>query len=116
MRVKTGIVRHRKHKSILKFNKGNRMGNRKRIKLAIQTMLHAGEYAFAGRKLRKRDFRRLWIQRITAGLIPHNITYSRFIGGLKKANIELNRKMLANMATNHPEVFAKVVEKAAQTK
>lgn len=112
MRIKTGIVRHRKHKKILNLTKGSRMGNSNRIKLAIQTMLHAGEYAFAGRKLKKRDFRRLWIQRISAGLLNHNITYSQFIYGLKKANIELNRKMLADMALNYPEVFTKIVQKA----
>jgi large subunit ribosomal protein L20 len=112
MRVKTGIVRHRRHKKILKLTKGSQMGNRKRIRLAKQTVLHAGEYAYAGRKLRKRDFRKLWIQRISAALTDQEISYSKFMGGLKKANISLNRKMLAELALKNPEVFKAVVSKA----
>jgi large subunit ribosomal protein L20 len=110
MRVKTGTVRHRKHKDILKQAKGYRMGNSKRIKLAKQTVLHAGEYAFAGRKLRKRDMRRLWIQRINAALSEHEMSYSKFMGELNKKDIQINRKMLAHFATNEPEVFAAVVQ------
>lgn len=111
MRVKTGKVRHRKHKDVLALVKGSRMGNHKRIRLARQTALHAGEYAYAGRKLRKRDFRRLWIQRINAALTETTLSYSRFINALKKANVDLNRKMLSELATNHPEVFKTVVKK-----
>lgn len=111
MRVKTGTVRHKRHKKILKMAKGYTMGNRKRIKEAKQAVLHAGEYAFHGRKLRKRDFRRLWITRINAALSKFDISYSRFIDKLKKNNVLLNRKVLAELALNNPEVFAKIVEK-----
>ncbi|NMB56498.1 50S ribosomal protein L20 [Candidatus Beckwithbacteria bacterium] len=110
MRVKTGTVRHSKHKKILKFTKGTLMGNRRLIKQAKQIVLHAGEYAFAGRKLKKRDFRKIWIQRINAGLSKLDLSYSRFIDGLKKNKIELNRKMLADLALNHSQVFGKIVE------
>lgn len=111
MRVKTGIVRHRKHKDILIQTKGSWMGNHKRIKLAKQTVLHAGEYAFAGRKLRKRNFRTLWIQRINAGLKAFDLSYSVFINKLKKANITINRKILADLVLNHPQVFETLVKK-----
>ena len=111
MRVKTGTVRHHKHKKTLARAKGMRMSIHKRFKLARQAELHAGEYAFAGRKNRKRDFRTLWIKRINAGLTPYNLSYSKFMNGLKKAKIGLNRKMLADLALNNPEVFAKIVEK-----
>jgi len=110
MRVKTGTVRHRKHKKILKLTKGFWMGNHKRIKLAKQALLHAGEYAFAGRKLRKRDMRRLWIQRINGGLKQFEMSYSVFIGKLHKKNIGLDRKVLAHLVRNEPELFAEVVK------
>ncbi len=111
MRVKTGTVRHRKHKKILKMAKGYTMGNRKRIKEAKQAVLHAGEYAYHGRKLRKRDFRRLWITRINAGLTQYNLSYSKFMGALKKAQMNFNRKVLADMALNHPDAFEAIVKK-----
>lgn len=110
MRVKTGVVRHRKHKKILKLAKGYRMARRKRIKVAKESVLHAGEYAFAGRKLRKRNFRKLWIIRINAALKKHNLSYSKFIYLLKKAEIKLNRKILADLALKEPAVFAQIVK------
>jgi large subunit ribosomal protein L20 len=111
MRVKTGTVRHKRHKKVLNAAKGTRMSNRKRVKLAKQIQLHAGEYAFHGRKLRKRNFRTLWIQRINAALKPFEISYSVFIGKLNKAKIGLNRKILADLALNNPKVFEEVVKK-----
>ncbi|NMC36143.1 50S ribosomal protein L20 [Candidatus Beckwithbacteria bacterium] len=111
MRVKTGIVRHRKHKKILDAAKGMRMTIHKRFKLAKQAELHAGEYAFHGRKRRKRDFRTLWIQRINAGLTSFELSYSVFMDKLKKANISLNRKMLAELALHNPNVFEQIVKK-----
>jgi len=111
MRVKTGTVRHHKHKKILEAMKGARMSIHKRIRGASQAQLHAGEYAFAGRKLRKRDFRSLWIIRINGQLKQFNISYSLFINKLKKANILLNRKVLADLALNSPDAFKAVVEK-----
>lgn len=111
MRVKGGTVRHNRHKKVLKFAKGFRMSIRKRFKLAKQAELHAGEYAFHGRKLRKRDFRTLWIQRINASLSPFELSYSRFMNALKKNNISLNRKMLSELALNEPKVFEQIVNK-----
>jgi large subunit ribosomal protein L20 len=111
MRVKTGIVRHRKHKKILGLAKGYWMSRSKLYKKAKEAVLHAGAYAFHGRKLRKRDFRTLWIQRISAGLNGTGLSYSGFIHALKQAKIELDRKILAELATNHQKVFFKLVEK-----
>lgn len=87
------------------------MSKHRRIKVAKEADLHAGDYAFAGRKLRKRDFRRLWIQRINAALEPFDLKYSRFINLLKKAKIELDRKILADLALNKSTIFKAIVEK-----
>lgn len=111
MRVKKGLVSHRKHNKVLDTAKGKRMTIHKRYRGAKQALLHAGEYAFAGRRLRKRDFRSLWIVRINSQLENMGISYSVFIGKLKKANILLNRKVLADLALNHPQAFKAVVDK-----
>jgi len=118
MRVKTGIVRKRRHKKILKLAKGYRMTRSRLYKVAKQAVLHAGQYAYHGRKLRKRDMRRLWIQRINAGLNsridePH-LTYSHFIKNLKIAQIDINRKIMADLVINDPDTFRKIVSKACQ--
>lgn len=111
MRVKTGPNRKIKHDKIRDAAKGMRMTINRRVKIAKQAALHAGEYAFHGRKLRKRDFRTLWIQRINAALKPFEISYSKFINALKKNKIELNRKMFADLALNNPKVFEFIVKK-----
>lgn len=111
MRIKTGPYRRRRHKKVLARTKGFRMSKHRRIKVAKEADLHAGDYAFAGRKLRKRDFRRLWIQRINAALEPFDLKYSRFINLLKKAKIELDRKILADLALNKSTIFKAIVEK-----
>ncbi len=111
MRAKTGTTRKKRHKKILKQTKGYRMTRSRLYKVAKEAVLHAGQYAYAGRKLRKRDFRRLWIQRINAALSTTDLTYSRFIKKLKDSKVELNRKILANLAVNQPEVFFKIVDK-----
>jgi len=111
MRVKRGIKRHRKHKKILKATKGYRLTKSKLYRVAHEAYLHAGNYAFAGRKLRKRDFRRLWIQRLNAALRGQGLTYSKFIPMLNQANIKLNRKTLANIATHDPQTFSHILEK-----
>ena len=80
-------------------------------KVAKEAVLHAGEYAYHGRKLRKRDFRKLWIQRINASLTDTGLKYSHFINKLAKNKIELNRKILADLAVSHPKVFFKIVDK-----
>ncbi len=112
MRVKRGLVSHRKHKKLLEFNKGYRMTKRRLVKVAKEAYLHAGEYAFAGRKQKKRDIRKLWTVHINGGLQGLGITYSRFINALKKAKIELDRKILSEMILEDFETFKKVVEKA----
>src|SRR3990167_3382846 len=109
-RVKTGVVTRRKHNKILDLAKGYRMSRRRLIKTASEAVLHAGEYAFMGRKLKKRDFRRLWIVRMNAALKALGTKYSIFIRQLKEKNIELDRKMLALLATEQPEIFKKIVE------
>ncbi len=112
MRVKTGVVRRRRHKKILKLAKGFYSGRRKHFRKAKEQLERSLVYAYRDRKQKKRDFRKLWITRINAACRLNDISYSRFIHGLKKAGIELDRKILADMAMHEPEAFAKVVEKA----
>ncbi|MBQ6438260.1 50S ribosomal protein L20 [bacterium] len=114
MRVKTGYVRHRAHKKVLKANKGFRGANHRLFKRANEARLHAGQYAFVGRKLRKRDMRRLWIMRINAALtqISSDLNYSRFIHALHQHHIELDRKVLADLAVNDMPAFQAVVTAA----
>jgi len=114
MRVKTGPTRRRKHKKILKLAKGYWMSRHRLLKPASEAVLHAGEYAFAGRKLKKRDLRRLWITRINAALTNLNVSYSKFIAGLKKAKIEIDRKILADLTISDPETFRIIAEKAVK--
>ena len=110
-RVKTGVTRRRRHKKVLKSTKGYRGANHRLYKRAHEAYLHAGQYAYVGRKLRKRDFRKLWIIRINAGLsqIENAPSYSRFIHLLKQNQIALNRKMLAELAMNDFNTFSQVV-------
>lgn len=109
MRVKS--PRRQRHKKILEAAKGFRDARRKRYKVAKEAVLHAGQYAYAGRKLRKRDLRSLWITRLNAAAREHGLGYSRFIAGLKKANIELDRKILSDIAVKDPNTFTKIVER-----
>ena len=113
-RVKTGVVRRRRHKKILKLARGFYSGRRKHFRKAKEQLERSLCYAFRDRKRKKRDFRRLWIVRINAACRINNISYSRFMQGLKLAKIELDRKILADMAMSEPENFAKVVEAAKQ--
>ncbi|MBI2051740.1 50S ribosomal protein L20 [Candidatus Roizmanbacteria bacterium] len=110
-RVKGGPKRKRRHKKVLKLAKGYWMSRSKQFKKAKESVLHAGEYAFMGRKRKKRDFRRLWIIRINAAVREAGLTYNTFISLLKKKNIEIDRKILAQIATEHPQIFEKIVEK-----
>jgi len=110
-RVKTGPSRRKRHKKVLKRTKGFRMTRGRLYRVSKEADLHAGQYAFAGRKLRKRDIRRLWITRINAALTPYEISYSKFINGLKKAKIELNRKILSDLALSDPKTFKSIVDK-----
>lgn len=111
-RVKTGVVRRRRHKKILKLARGFFSGRHKHFRKAKEQLERSLVYAFRDRKAKKRDFRRLWIIRINAGCRLNDISYSRFMNGLKKANIELDRKVLANLAMSDAAAFAKVVELA----
>nr|WP_201767791.1 50S ribosomal protein L20 [Lebetimonas sp. JS170] len=112
MRVKTGTVRRKRHKKILKMAKGFYSGRRKHFRKAKEQIERSLVYAFRDRKQKKRDFRKLWIVRINAACRLNGISYSRFINGLKKAGIELDRKILADLAMNEPETFAAVAQKA----
>jgi large subunit ribosomal protein L20 len=114
-RVKGGPRARRKHKKILKLAKGYRGSRSKLYKRANEAVLRAGEHAFAGRRKRRRDLRRLWITRINAGLKPHNINYSSFIKGLKDAKIEVNRKILSDLAVKDPKAFEQIVSKAKES-
>ncbi len=113
-RVKGGFKTNRKHKKILKLAKGYRGTRSKLIKRANEAVLRAGEHAFEGRRKRKGDMRQLWISRINAALRKHDIMYSRFVNGLKKSKIELNRKMLSEIAINDPKSFDEIVAKVKQ--
>ncbi len=111
-RVKTGVVRRRRHKKILKQAKGFYSGRRKHFRKAKEQLERSLVYAYRDRRTKKRDFRRLWIVRINAACRLNDISYSRFINALNKANIQLDRKILADMAMNDPEAFAAVVNQA----
>lgn len=117
-RVKTGTVRHKRHKKVLQANKGYRGSNSRLYKRAHEAYLHAGQYAYIGRKLRKRDMRKLWIMRINAGLkqINESLQYSRFIKALFDSKISLNRKMLADLAVTDLSAFTEIVKKAGLIK
>jgi len=111
MRVKRGVQAGRKHKKIFVANKGYRMTKRRLIRSATQAYLHAGEYAHSGRKNRKRDFRQLWITRINEAVKQNGLSYSAFMSKLKAADIEVDRKILANLITDDPEVFEDIVDR-----
>jgi len=110
MRVKRGIVPKRKHNKVLGLTKGFRGSKNRLIKVAQEAALHAGQYAYHGRKIRKRDFRTLWITRIGEAIKNENLSYSVFMNKLKKANIELDRKILSDLVVNDPATFKKIVE------
>lgn len=108
-RVKRGVTSHKKHTRVLSLTKGHKGGRSKLIKEAKSSLLHAGEYAFAGRKLRKRDMRRLWITQMGIALKNEGLSYSKFINQLKLKNIKLDRKILADLAVNHQDDFKKII-------
>jgi len=110
-RVKRGVTAHKRRQSIIKQAKGFKWGRKSKYKLAKDALKHAWTYAYRDRKVKKRDFRRLWQIKINAAVRQQGITYSRFIEALKKANIELDRKILANLAEKKPGIFTKIVEK-----
>ena len=109
-RVKRGVTTRARHKRIFKITKGFRGKRRNTVKLGTNAANKAGTNAYVGRRLKKRDFHQLWILRVNAACRMHDLRYSRFIYGMELAGIKINRKMLAELAINHPEVFGKVVE------
>lgn len=111
-RIKRGVTSHARHKKVLKMAKGYRGRAKNCIRVAIEKVEKALRYAYRDRRNKKRDFRGLWIQRINAAVREHGLVYSKFIGGLKKAGIELNRKMLSEIAIHNPEQFKGLVESA----
>jgi len=110
MRVKTGTVRHRRHKKLLKQARGFYSGRRKHFRKAKEQLERSLVYAYRDRRQKKRDFRRLWIVRINAAARLNDMNYSTFMHGLKVANIDLDRKILADMAMNAPDAFTKVAD------
>ena len=111
-RVKRGVTSHAKHKKVLKAVKGQWGRRKNTIRVARQAMEKAMEYAYRDRRAKKRDFRSLWIQRINAGVRAEGLTYSKFINGLNKSGIKLDRKILAEIAYDNPEAFKTIVKKA----
>jgi large subunit ribosomal protein L20 len=111
-RVKRGVVAGRRHKKILKKAKGYYNARRKVFRVAKQAVIKAGQYAYVGRRLKKRDYRALWIQRINAAARGFGLSYSRFISGLQKAGIEIDRKALADLAVHDIAAFGAIAEKA----
>ena len=111
-RVKTAIITRKKHKKILKIAKGYYGAKHYRFRMAKQAVMKSGMYAYVGRKDRKSNFRKLWIARINAAARMNGLTYSKLIAGLKKANVVINRKMLAELAVTDPKAFTEVAELA----
>ena len=110
-RVKTALITRKKHKKILKRAKGYYGAKHYRFRMAKQAVMKSGQYAYVGRKDRKSNFRKLWIARINAAARQNGLTYSKLINGLKKANIVINRKMLAEIAVTDPKAFAERAKK-----
>ena len=113
-RVKRGVEARRKHKKVLKLAKGYRGARSRTFKVAKQAVTRAGQYAYRDRKVKKRTFRSLWIVRINAAVRGHGMSYSDFMNSLKKANIKLDRRVLANIAAEDEQSFADLVEIAKQ--
>ncbi len=111
-RVKRGVTSHKKHKKVLKLTEGHVGVRSTLIRRAKESLLHAGAYAFAGRKLRKRDMRRLWIVQLGNAVRAEGVSYSRFIAALKTKNINIDRKIMAELAVNHPQDFKQILAQA----
>ena len=110
-RVKRGVTKHARHQKVLKAAKGYYGARRKLFGVALQAVEKASAYAYRDRRANKRNFRSLWIQRINAGVRAEGLTYAKFINGLAKSKIKLDRKVLAELAYNNPEVFKSIVKK-----
>jgi large subunit ribosomal protein L20 len=110
-RLKRGKIAHKRRKHLLKYAKGFRWGRKSKYKLAKEAISHAWEYAYRDRRTKKREARKLWQTQISAACRQTGTSYSKFISGLKKNKIDLDRKILANLAKNQPEIFGKITEK-----
>ena len=108
-RVKRGVIAHKKRERLLRYVKGFKWGRKSKERMAREALLHAWSHQFKGRKLKKRDFRRLWNIKINAGVRQHGLSYSKFIAGLKQKRIELDRKILADLAEHEPGIFERVI-------
>jgi len=115
-RVKTGVTTRSRHKKILKQAKGYYGRRKNTFRIANQAVEKAGQYAYRDRRVKKRTFKSLWIQRINAGCRLHGLKYSTFINGLKKLNLNLNRKVLADLAAQEPSVFKKIINQVQGNK
>jgi large subunit ribosomal protein L20 len=115
-RVKRGVTSHARHKKVMKAVKGTRGRQKNTIRVARQRWEKNLQYQYRDRKQRKREFRGLWIQRINAGARAHGLTYSEFMDGLKKAGIEVDRKVLSDLAIHEPEAFKSLVDQASQAR
>ena len=111
-RVKRGVTTHARHKKVIKQAKGYRGRNKNVFRAAIERVEKGLQYAYRDRRVRKRTFRSLWIQRINAGAREHGLTYSQFMNGIKRAGIEIDRKVLSDLAVREPEAFRTIAEKA----
>ena len=111
-RVKRGVTTHARHKKVLKLAKGYRGRNSTNYRIALEKVEKGLQYAYRDRKNRKREFRALWIQRINAGARAHGLTYSKMMSGLKNAGIEIDRKVLSDLAISEPESFTSLVQQA----
>ena len=113
-RVKRGVTAHARHKKVVKLAKGYRGRAKSAFRIAIEKVEKGLRYAYRDRRNRKRAFRALWIQRINAGARQHGLTYAQFMNGMKKAGVELDRKVLSDLAAREPEAFKSLVEQARQ--
>ena len=111
-RVKRGVTTHARHKKVIKQAKGYRGRNKNVFRAAIERVEKGLQYAYRDRRVRKRTFRALWIQRINAGAREHGLTYSQFMNGIKRAGIEIDRKVLSDLAVREPDAFRTIAQKA----
>jgi len=111
-RVKRGVTSHARHKKVLKLARGYRGRSKSSFRVALQSVEKALQYAYRDRRVKKRTFRALWIQRINAGVRAHGLTYSQFMNGLSRAGIEIDRKVLSDLATREPDTFKALVDQA----
>lgn len=112
---RTKSISAKRHRRVLSQTRGFKHAAKKRVKVAKEALLHAGKYAYVGRRLRKRDMRSLWIVRLNAAVREHGMSYSKFVNGLKKGNIEIDRKILSDIAIKDKETFESIVEKVKES-